>query len=111
MATLPACGTCPHPLDILLGPAVLSLLGFVYWRDRLDAEPPWFDLWPNITMDLFSVWLVRIIEAFITSRERRRHAALDVRGTMNYARARRHHPRASDQGPLTRQSPGEPQIL
>jgi hypothetical protein len=36
-------------------------------------------------MDLFSVWLVRIIEAFITSRERRRDAALDVRGTMNYA--------------------------
>jgi hypothetical protein len=50
------------------------------------AESPWLDLWPNITVDLFSVWLVaRIIESFITSRERRRDAALDVRGAMNCA--------------------------
>ncbi|HEY8112891.1 MAG TPA: hypothetical protein VII16_08485 [Actinomycetes bacterium] len=79
----------PHPLDILLGLAILSLLGFVYWRERLDAESPWLDLWPNITVDLFSVWLVaRIIEAFITSREQRRDAALDVRGAMNFTMQR-----------------------
>jgi hypothetical protein len=79
----------PTPLDIVLVLGVASLAGFVLTQDRLDPDSPWLALWPNVTVDLFSVWLVaRIIESFIASREKRRRDALWLRGAMNYTMSR-----------------------
>jgi len=67
----------------------VNLLGYWYWRDHLNAQSMWLDLWPNFVVDLFSVWLVaRIVEAYLTSREEMRDVALRTRGSMNFTMQR-----------------------
>jgi hypothetical protein len=76
----------PSWLDVLLVLAIVSLIGYVGTHDADAAGSPWRELWPNITVDLFSVWLVaRIIEGILSSREKRRTAALQLRAALNYS--------------------------
>jgi hypothetical protein len=89
----------PNGLDVVLIVALVLFVGFVWGHDRIAADSPWQSLWPNVTTDLFGLWLVaRIIEGIIDQREKERAAALDVRGVLNFTmqRSRTLLPRPDD---------------
>lgn len=79
----------PKWLDLVLILSIALLVTFLAFRDRVAPTSPWLSIWPNITTDLFGIWLaVRIIDGIINEHERRRTAALSLRGTLNHTMQR-----------------------
>ena len=74
----------PRWLDLVLVLSLVLLGTFLAFHDRLSTTSPWLSLWPNIITDLFAIWLgVRIIDNIISEQQRRRAAALSLRGNLN----------------------------
>lgn len=79
----------PKWLDLVLVLSIVLLVTFLAFHNRLASTSPWLSIWPNVLTDLFGIWLgVRIIDSIINERERRRTAALSIRGTLNYTMQR-----------------------
>lgn len=75
----------PRWLDVVLVLCLALLGGFLVFHDRISSTSPWLSIWPNIITDLFAIWLgVRIIDNIISEQQRKRAAALSLRGGLNY---------------------------
>jgi hypothetical protein len=75
----------PRWLDLLLVLALVSLGLYIQYYSRLDPISPLANLLPNVTSDLFFVWLAaRAIDAVIGRRQRREAVVRGIRGNINY---------------------------
>src|SRR5882724_10317749 len=75
----------PRWLDLLLVLALISLGLYVQYYDRLDQNTPLANLWPNVTTDLFFVWLAaRAVDAVLSVRQRRAGVVRGLLGNINH---------------------------
>jgi hypothetical protein len=75
----------PRWLDLLLVLALASLGLYVQYYDRIDQTSPLANLWPNVTTDLFFIWLAaRVVDGVISLRQRREAVVRGIRGNINY---------------------------
>jgi hypothetical protein len=76
----------PRLLDLILVVAIAALVGYLAAHSRLAPDSAWGSLWPNITTDLFGIWLtVRVIDELATVRTKRQEIVRGFRGNMNYS--------------------------
>ena len=75
----------PRWLDLLLVLALVSLALYVQYFDRLDQATPLANMWPNVTTDLFFIWVAaRVIDGVIGLRQRREAVVRGIRGNINH---------------------------
>ncbi|MEQ0558475.1 hypothetical protein ABJI51_05300 [Amycolatopsis sp. NEAU-NG30] len=77
----------PRFLDVILVLAIAALAGYLLAHSRLAPDSAWGSLWPNITTDLFGIWLtVRVIDELGTVRSKRQEIMRGFRGNVNYSK-------------------------